>query len=151
VADRSLGRAAAFAAAALAGLALLAGPAFSKPSTSSHAIPALYTTAQAATGAKAYAAKCAQCHGANLEGGVGPALTGPNLVRLAKKTKLTVGDMFQFMALQMPLDAPASLPKAQYAAIMAFVLKFNGYPSGSKPLTYDGAMKSPVIITTYGK
>jgi polar amino acid transport system substrate-binding protein len=135
------------AAAAIAGLALLAGPAFSKTA----APPALYTSAQASAGAKLYAAQCAQCHGANLEGGVGPALTGPNLVRLANKTKLTVGDFFQFMSLQMPLNAPGSLPKDQYVQILAYILKYNGYPAGSKPLTYAAASNSKTIITTYRK
>jgi alcohol dehydrogenase (cytochrome c) len=35
-----------------------------------------YTTAQAANGAKAYQKACASCHGANLQGGMGPALVG---------------------------------------------------------------------------
>jgi mono/diheme cytochrome c family protein len=111
--------------------------------------PALYAKAQAAAGAKMYASTCAQCHGENLEGGVGPALRGPNLQRLAQKTKLTIGDFFSFMALQMPLNAPASLPKDQYASILAFILARNGYPAGPKPLTYDAAMHSNVVITTY--
>ena len=35
-----------------------------------------YTNAQAARGATVYAQHCAQCHGANLQGESGPALTG---------------------------------------------------------------------------
>jgi hypothetical protein len=31
---------------------------------------------------------------------------------------------------------------------MAYVLKRNGYPSGSKALTYDIAMKSTVTMTS---
>ncbi len=118
--------------------------------TSAGLPPALYTKAQAAAGAKLYSSTCVQCHGDNLEGGVGPALRGPNLVRLATKTKLTVGDFFGFMSLQMPLNAPGSLPKDQYASIMAYVLARNGYPAGPKPLTYAVATSSNVIITTYG-
>lgn len=139
------------AVAAACGIALLVAAAIGPSATSSAAAgpPALYTKAQAAAGGKAYTASCAQCHGENLEGGVGPALRGPNLVRLAKKTKLTVGDFFSFMALQMPLNAPGTLPKNQYASIMAYVLARNGYPAGSKALSYDAAMHSNVIITTY--
>jgi mono/diheme cytochrome c family protein len=138
------------ALAAACGTALLAAAALGPaPAGSAAAAPALYAKAQSAAGAKLYATNCEQCHGANLEGGVGPALRGPNLVRLAQKTKLTVGDFFQFMALQMPLNAPASLSKDKYAAVMAYILSRNGYPAGPKTLTYDGAMKSPVIITTY--
>jgi polar amino acid transport system substrate-binding protein len=138
------------AVASICSAALIAYALSAATAATSHGSPpALYTKAQAAAGAKLYASTCAQCHGANLEGGVGPALRGPNLQRLAQKTKLTVGDFFQFLALQMPLNAPASLPKDQYASIMAYILSRNGYPAGPKPLTYDAATKSNVIITTY--
>ena len=105
-----------------------------------------YSPAQASTGLKAYGANCSSCHGEKLEGGVGPALSGATLNTLSKNTHLTVGDMFTFLSQQMPLNAPASLTKKQYAAIMAYVLKFNGYPAGSKELTYAGATDSKVII-----
>jgi mono/diheme cytochrome c family protein len=124
------------------GLALVAQASGAAP-------PALYASAQAQSGARTYAQVCAGCHGESLEGGVGPALRGPNLVRLAKKTKLTVGDVFSFLALQMPLNAPATLSHDQYAAVMAYILKENGYPAGSKPLSYDAAMHSTVVMTTY--
>jgi hypothetical protein len=32
---------------------------------------------------------------------------------------------------------------------MAYILARNGFPAGSKPLTYDAAMKAGTIITTY--
>ncbi len=138
------------AVAAACGVALLI-PVALRPAAGSPVAPrpVLYATAQAATGKLAYAANCAQCHGAQLQGGVAPALRGPTLVRLAKKTKLTIGDFFQFTALQMPLDAPASLSKSTYAAVMAYILARNGFPAGSKPLTYDAAMNSNMVITTY--
>ncbi|MGP6157473.1 MAG: c-type cytochrome [Vulcanimicrobiaceae bacterium] len=110
---------------------------------------ALYSASQASAGGKIYAANCASCHGDQLEGGVGPALSGANLRTLAKNTKLTVGDLFQFMALQMPLNDPASLKHDQYAQIMAYILKFNGYPAGSHTLTYDQAMSSTTPMTSH--
>lgn len=108
----------------------------------------LYSPSQASTGSGVYAANCASCHGEQLEGGVGPALSGATLRTLAKNTKLTVGDLFQFMALQMPLNDPASLKREQYAQIMAYILKFNGYPAGSRPLTYQQAMNSTAAMTS---
>jgi len=51
----------------------------------------------------------------------------------------------------MPLNAPASLKKDQYAAIMAYILKFNGYPAGQKALTYAAAMSSTVSMTSLKK
>jgi mono/diheme cytochrome c family protein len=109
--------------------------------------PALYQAAQAAAGSKLFDSNCAACHGDHLEGGAGPALSGATLGTLAKNTKLTIGDMFTFLSQQMPLDNPASLKHDQYVAIMAYILKFNGYPAGSKALTYSGATNSAVRIT----
>lgn len=147
------------AATTVAAVALLAGAAgaFAKTKqptvvamgATSHA--ALYSAAQASAGSKAYGAQCSQCHGAQLEGGVGPALSGATLNTLAKNTKLSVGDMFTFLSQQMPLNAPASLSKAQYTQIMAYILKYNGYPAGAKDLTYDGAMNSKIVMHSAAK
>jgi len=108
--------------------------------------PALYTASQASAGSKLFGANCAACHGDHLEGGAGPALSGATLGTLAKNTKLSIGDMFTFLAQEMPLNEPASLKHDQYVDIMAFILKVNGYPAGSKALTYSGAMNSAVPI-----
>ena len=147
------------AATAVAAAALLAGAASAFAKTTHPAVVAmsatahasLYNATQASAGSKAYGANCASCHGAQLEGGVGPALSGATLNTLAKNTKLSVGDMFTFLSQQMPLNAPASLSKAQYAAIMAYILKYNGYPAGAKELTYDGAMKSTIVMHSAAK
>lgn len=109
--------------------------------------PKLYTTQQAADGERTYDAKCSACHGDHLEGGAGPALSGATLGTLAKNTKLTVGDMFSFLAQQMPMNDPASLSHAEYVDIMAYILKKNGYPAGTKSLTYGAAMASTVKVT----
>jgi polar amino acid transport system substrate-binding protein len=135
------------AAFALAALLVVAAGSAGRPASAGKATTS-YTAAQAAAGAKEYEANCASCHGAELEGGAGPALTGPNLRTLAKNTHLTVGDMFAFLAQQMPLNEPATLKHSQYVDIMAYILKRNGYPAGTKPLAYDDAMKSKVMMTS---
>jgi mono/diheme cytochrome c family protein len=105
-----------------------------------------YSAAQASAGDKLFAAKCSACHGEHLEGGAGPALTGATLNTLAKNTKLTVGDMFTFISQQMPLNEPASLTHDQYVAIMAYILHYNGYKTGVKPLTYAAATNSTTVV-----
>jgi mono/diheme cytochrome c family protein len=107
-----------------------------------------FTSAQAVSGSREYEAHCAACHGSALEGGAGPALTGSTLNTLAKNTHLTVGDMFSFLAQQMPLNEPASLKHSEYADIMAYVLSQNGYKAGSEKLTYQAALKSSVPIVS---
>ena len=105
-----------------------------------------FSATQAASGDKLYAAKCSACHGERLEGGAGPALSGATLTTLSKNTKLTIGDMFTFITQQMPLNEPASLTHDQYVSIMAYILHFNGYKAGSKPLTYAAATNSTTVV-----
>ena len=105
-----------------------------------------YSAAQATAGDKLYAAKCSACHGEHLEGGAGPGLSGATLTTLSKNTKLTIGDMFTFISQQMPLNEPASLTHEQYVSIMAFILHYNGYKTGAKPLTYASATNSTVVV-----
>ena len=105
-----------------------------------------FTAAQASTGAKAFAAHCAACHGTELEGGAGPALSGPNFKTLSTKVKASVGDIFTYMTTNMPMNAPASLSHADYVAILAFVLSKNGYAPGSRALTFAQALSSGAAI-----
>jgi len=105
-----------------------------------------YSTAQATSGEKLFAAKCAACHGDRLEGGAGPALSGPAFTNYSKVTKLSIGDMFTFMSQQMPLNEPASLTHDQYVSIMAFILHYKGYKTGSSPLTYNAALNSTTHV-----
>jgi mono/diheme cytochrome c family protein len=103
-------------------------------------------SAQVAAGAKAFAQNCASCHGASLEGGAGPALSGPNFKTLSTKVKASVSDVFTYMSTSMPFNAPGSLKHDQYVVIMAFILSKNGYHSGAAPLTFAAASASKVPV-----
>ena len=93
----------------------------------------IYTDAQAARGAAAYAQNCAACHGASLGGlGEAPALSGAQFI--SDFNGLTVGDLFDRIRTTMPLNNPAALSRDQYADILSFILKSNGYPAGQKEL-----------------
>jgi cytochrome c len=98
---------------------------------------AVYTDAQATSGRQIYYQACANCHGENLAGKVGPALTGRQFHQMVAAQKMTATLLLQFIATRMPQAKPGSLTPAQYAEIMAFILKQNGYPSGGTPLTVD--------------
>jgi len=106
-----------------------------------------FTSSQMTSGAKQFAQSCAQCHGDHLEGGVGPALTGPTFKTLSKKVGASVGDIFVYMTTNMPLNDPASLSHDQYVHIMSYILSKNGYKPGKMPLTFRTAesSKAPII------
>ena len=107
------------------------------------ASPVLGTDAsQVQRGADAYAANCAICHGANLNGGAGPKLSDPGL----HNRYATALDMLQFVKASMPLggDGPGSLSDADYLAVVAFILD-------SRDVTYPGTLSqataSDVMLT----
>jgi mono/diheme cytochrome c family protein len=91
-----------------------------------------YTPAQAANGAKAYQKTCASCHGATLQGGMGPALVGRQfwLTYAGKK----VSTLWSAVHTTMPMTAPGSVSARNSVNIMAFLLHKNGVPAGSTPL-----------------
>jgi mono/diheme cytochrome c family protein len=100
---------------------------------------ALYTTPQAGQGAALYARQCAACHGADVEGGTGPALKGPAFTEMAAGQHLTAKSLLDRISSSMPMTAPGSLKPEDYAALMAFLLQQSGYPAGSRPLSQDDA------------
>jgi mono/diheme cytochrome c family protein len=91
-----------------------------------------YTAAQAANGAKAYQKTCAGCHGAKLQGGMGPALVGKQfwLTYGGKK----VSTLWSAVHTTMPMTAPGSVSARNSTNIMAFLLQQNGVPAGSTAL-----------------
>jgi mono/diheme cytochrome c family protein len=91
-----------------------------------------YTQAQADKGKALFAANCAMCHGANLEGISGPALAGSDFQ--SGWASRTAADLHDVMSTEMPLTAPGSLKPDEYISLVAFVLSKNGFPAGSTPL-----------------
>jgi len=104
-----------------------------------------YTDAQATDGATVYAASCASCHGAKLEGQSGPSLRGSRFAATLKSYG-TAQQMFDFVSKQMPLNAPGSLTPTQYLAVSAYLLQQNGFPSGGHPL--DQTNLGSIDLTT---
>jgi mono/diheme cytochrome c family protein len=100
---------------------------------------AIYTTSQAQQGAALYASQCAACHGAQLEGIAGPALTGTLFHQMAAAQHLTPKSLLDVVATTMPMTAPGTLKPDQYAALVAFILQRSGYPAGDEPLSKDSA------------
>ncbi|MDB6090809.1 MAG: Pyrrolo-quinoline quinone [Gammaproteobacteria bacterium] len=92
------------------------------PSKSTGSAP--YTRQQVAQGQQVYAKECSVCHGANLQGLSAPALTGQSFGR----SHLNAAQLRRIVTQSMPLAAPGSLPAADYAAVMAFLLSYDCVP-----------------------
>src|SRR5258708_29822615 len=93
----------------------------------------IYTDSQAARGEAGFRESCASCHGQKLEGrGQIPPLAGSDFI--SNWNGMTVGDLFEKIQVSMPADRPGQLSKEQNAGILAYILKFNKFPTGSKEL-----------------
>ena len=104
----------------------------------------LYTEQQAAAGAAVYAAQCAICHGALLEGTYEvPALKGKFVANWAQRP---VGNLYAYLGRAMPQNAPGSLPPEDNAALIAYILKANGYAAGARPLPADYARLRAAVL-----
>lgn len=108
----------------------------------------VYTDAQAARGQATYTTACESCHRADLSGGMAYDADAPALKRdnfgVSRKN---LGNLYTYMAMDMPKDAPGSLSDRAYADVLAFLLQQNGYPAGAKELPGDAdALKTIAIV-----
>lgn len=95
----------------------------------------LYTSEQAAQGARIYAVRCAMCHGTDLFGTVEtPGLRGRFTGNWAGRP---LSELHAYVSRAMPQPAPGSLSAEDNARIVAFLLQQNGAPPGSDPLPSD--------------
>ena len=106
----------------------------------------LYSDAQAARGESVYQQYCAVCHGPSLQGNPAAPLTGPAFRARWEDGRHTLDDLFFIVRSLMPNNAPGSLSKAQYADVVAYILKVNGYPAGDAELIPTAAAMKKVTL-----
>lgn len=106
-----------------------------------------FTNAQVKAGHKTYMETCAVCHGAELQGGAGPALSGQTFKQLWLNGRRKAGELLSSLG-GMPLDAPGSLGDTKYNELVAYLLSSNGYPAGGP--AFDASMTN-VVLTADGK
>jgi mono/diheme cytochrome c family protein len=108
--------------------------------------PATYSAEQADRGEQNFMRYCAECHGENLRGGL---LGGPPLRGQAFEEKFANGEMagvlFDFMSATMPPDSPGRFSATDYANLMAFIMKGNGFQAGA-PLPSDSDALYDLIL-----
>jgi len=96
-----------------------------------------YTAQQAQAGQKVFQNNCVACHGANLQGGAGPALKGRPFESSLKYSNMSAKQLFNFISKRMPKSNPGSLSEKQYREVLAYLLSENGFPAGDQPLRKD--------------
>jgi PQQ-dependent dehydrogenase (s-GDH family) len=96
-----------------------------------------FTAAQAVAGKAAYNSNCAVCHGSTMTNGTfGPPLAGQYFKKAWSGQ--SVRAFYERARKTMPPAAPASLPRESYAAVVAYILEFNGFKAGNSQLPSDG-------------
>jgi cytochrome c553 len=109
----------------------------SRQTTSRTAWDGAFTLEQADRGRAQFSANCAACHGNDLQGGEGKALTGKQF--WADWGDRTVGDLLAYISKNMPSSVDGTLagtlPASTYADIVAHILRANGFPAGTQEVT----------------
>lgn len=127
----------------LAGLACLVGRAEFPPTV----WDGIYTESQAQRGEAAYRRYCASCHGIKLEGTFdGPSLVGSDFEE--DWDLANVGEIVDEIQIAMPANRPGQLSESTNAAILAYLLKMNNFPSGKKELPAGADPLRGIVFAT---
>jgi mono/diheme cytochrome c family protein len=90
----------------------------------------VYTSAQAARGAKLFDSNCTMCH--REPGGNAPVLAGERFTKTFSDA--TLQTVFTTIKTTMPRNAPGSLSDAEYVDLVAHLLRINNYADGMNEL-----------------
>jgi S-disulfanyl-L-cysteine oxidoreductase SoxD len=105
-----------------------------KPTPMKSVNEGVYTTAQAERGASIFKTSCTACHDT-------ARFTGHDFV--SGWVGKPIHELYETIHSTMPEDKPGSLTRQQYADVIAFFLRLNGYPAGKVELpTADASLKS---------
>jgi len=88
----------------------------------------VFTAAQAQAGREVFVGSCTGCH-------TSASHTGPAF--LTKWAGRPLAELFGFVSTRMPKANPGSLSEDEYVMVVAYVLKINGLPAGTKELSAD--------------
>jgi len=110
----------------------------------------VFTAAQAKNGEQAFQAKCASCHGPDLHSTdpEAPDLT-EGAFRFGWQGK-TIANRFEQIRSTMPYGNSRSLDDQTYVDIVAYILAFNGIPSGSQKLEPDVPALEKIVVVVPG-
>jgi len=102
----------------------------------------VFSAAQAGRGETTYKQLCARCHMETLAGGdEAGELTGSAF--MSSWNGQTLADLHERIRTSMPTDTPGVYTSQQVTDVVAYMLRFNGFPAGSIELTHtNDALKS---------
>ena len=104
----------------------------------------IYSSEQADRGQAVFDAKCQSCHGAVFEGGtMAPALKGSEFLSSFQGRPLR--RIYSRIISTMPPDDVGSLTESETLALVALVLRSNGYPAGAEALARADDLNSIVV------
>lgn len=96
----------------------------------------IYTAEQAERGDSAYKRLCARCHMESLAGSdEAVELTGSAF--MSAWTGQTLADLHERIRTSMPTDTPGVYGRQEVTDVIAYLLRFNGFPAGAKALTHE--------------
>jgi mono/diheme cytochrome c family protein len=95
----------------------------------------VYTDTQAQRGQVLFQERCSPCHGAMLQGGLGPPLTGPDF--LGDFSKQPLAALVAKIKNTMPANDPGRLTMPQAADLVAYILQVGKFPAGRAELNAD--------------
>ena len=93
-----------------------------------------YTLDQATAGAEIYGTKCASCHGAQMEGYIGPSLRG-HAFQVITSRETSADRLLLIISRNEPQNNPGGLSDEQDADVLAYILQVNGFPAGKAKLS----------------
>ena len=97
---------------------------------------ALHRRAGRRAARRSIGSRAPSCHGADADRRHAPSLTGPAFEASWSDPRVTLADDLFFLArTSMPPRASSALSAQEHAAVFAYILKVNGFPSGPTPLT----------------
>jgi len=98
----------------------------------------VYTDRQAERGRTIYGDRCSPCHGATLEGKLGPPLTGTDFIADFQTDRLA--SLVAKIKNTMPANDPGRLSPQEAVDLAAYILQVGKFPAGSIDLSVDEAV-----------
>jgi cytochrome c len=145
-----------FSIPAVAGLLVLSGALYMIQAQAPQSVwDGAYTQLQAQRGEAKYQQQCAVCHGDALEGDaqtergkqlnrVLPPLSGD--VFKGNWNGRPLSDLFDKVSKTMPRDDPGKVSRPDSADIIAYMLKFNGFPAGKAEMPADPSLLTDTLF-----